>query len=435
MRLIISAIFLLLMIDATMALGAGPDLNFANVLRGGYSEQALFVMNTEDNIIQVNIKKEGEVAELIRFYSKENASFNPDSFLVAPRSTLAVQVVVVPPFDVQVRSYNGRLTVASSSITNESVEGTSIELQTAIAVPVRIELTGQQIVDYAVESLHIRDAEEGMPIQLSLTGENKGNVRIRPNIHVDILDRDRKNILRSLDLTASEILPTTKKIDVLNITNDLQIGQYWAVVNVSVPDKSVYSDLITFDVIETGSLRVKGELVRIDNFIWVEVGDVVRINAIFKNTGELSVTAKFKGEVYYDKEGKIVGLLESEEISVPAGEEIQLPTFFTPQKDGRHSIKGVVYYSKKVTFEKDGVINVLPARFSFIDILAGGAIYAVIIAAMIFVYISYKKRGNSYELYGRISEKQKKIDERLEKLAKRSEEMGKNVKKFRKSEK
>ena len=434
MKLILS-VFLMLFLAANvaMALGVGPSaLKFEKVLRGGYAEQTLIIMNTADAPIEIKVQKEGEVAEWLRFYSRENTSFNPASFIIGPRANFQLQVIVTPPLDAQVRVYDGRLTVISSS-PKDQPEGNVLGIETAVAASVRIELTGEQIVDYAVDGVQISDAEEGLPIMLAISGENKGNVRIKPNIHVDILDRDKKNVLRSLDLTGSEVLPTTKKIDVLNITNDLQIGQYWAVVNVSVSGKQVYSQILTFDVFEKGSLRVKGELVRIDNEIWAEIGDVVKINAIFKNTGELSVNAKFKGEVYFD--GKIVGLLESEELIVPAGEEMQLPTFFTPQKDGRHAIKGAVYYSKKVTFEKDGVINVLPARFSIIDILAGGAIYAVIIAAMIFVYISYKKRNNSYERYGKILEKQKKVDGRLEKLTKKSEEMGKKVKKFRKHKK
>ena len=427
MKLKAAAIFLLIAIDITMALGVGPSsINFDKVLRGGYSEQTLFITNTGNEPAEMKIEKEGDVADWLRFFSREDPALNPNSFIAAPRTTIKMQAVVTPPLDAEVKSYDAAIIVTSAALGNETERGNVLGINTAVRATVHIELTGEQIVDYAVESLSIRDAEEGLPIQLSILGQNKGNVRIRPSVHIDIFDRDRKNVVRSVDLSGSEVLPTTKGFDILNISSvDLEIGQYWAVVNVSAGGRHVYGELLTFDVIERGSLRVKGELLRIDNAIWVEVDDIVKINAVFKNTGELSTNSKFKGEVYLND--RIVGLLESEELIVPAGEEMQLPTFFTPNKDGRYVIKGVVYYSKKVTFEKEGVINVLPARFSMVDLIAGGAVYAVIIAAMIFVYINYKRRG-SYERYGRVSERQKKIDERLERLTKQSEEMGKKLK-------
>src|SRR3989338_1742579 len=113
MKLVAFTIFLLIVIDVTMAIGVGPSsLTFEKVLRAGYSEQTLYIMNTEDNPIEVKIEKEGEIIEWLGFFSYENDSLNPDSFIVGPRSTFNLQVNVTPPLDVQVKSYTARLIVS-----------------------------------------------------------------------------------------------------------------------------------------------------------------------------------------------------------------------------------------------------------------------------------------------------------------------------------
>ena len=163
----------------------------------------------------------------------------------------------------------------------------------------------------------------------------------------------------------------------------MSIGQYWAKVTVYPGDGIIYQELLTFDLMAKGSMKIKGELIAIVNKVWVNVNEVVRIDAVFKNTGELPTYAKYKGEVYLGEE--LVSVLESEELMVAVGETVNLTTYFTPKKSGRYIARGVVFYEKKVTFTKDGIINVLPEESILMSILSDKVFYILIIILLIII--------------------------------------------------
>ncbi|HYD03881.1 MAG TPA: hypothetical protein VEC16_06315, partial [Alphaproteobacteria bacterium] len=95
---------------------------------------------------------------------------------------------------------------------------------------------------------------------------------------------------------------------------------------------------------------------RLDNNAWAAVGDVVPVTAVFKNTGERTVSAKFKGVVTLDN--KIVETLDSEFYDIPPGEIGNIEMYFTPEKYGQYIISGRILYNNKLSYEKSSVLNV-----------------------------------------------------------------------------
>ncbi|MHA1289009.1 MAG: COG1470 family protein [Candidatus Thorarchaeota archaeon] len=335
-----------------VGIGASPsEVRFRKVLRGGYAETTIRVSNPNPNPAEVRIELDGDTSEWL--------TFRPGtSFEIPAEGGYTVTAIIQPPEDLSIGEYKGYIYVRSSSSSGET--GTmGAYIASGARLNAVLEITGEEIVSYIIDDLSVKDTEIDLPIELTLTGINRGNVRVTPEVHVDIWDRDQTRIIKSLDLEGSEVLPTTKKTDIFKIpSDDLKEDQYWMNVSVHIKDNLIETRLLTFDVLEKGALRIKGKLIHIVNELWVHVGELVKIDVEFANTGELTVPARFKGEVYFGE--KLIDLLESDELDIAPGETVNLTTYYTPNEVGRYVIRGKVYYSKKVTYPSEGILNVIP---------------------------------------------------------------------------
>jgi len=342
----------LMPLSLAVSVGVSPGiLPFEDMLRGGYAEKYITISTSSDETLSISTETAGDFADWI--------SFEPTGgFTIPPRSRYKLKVIAQPPSDVPNGVYEGTVTVVARIKTSE-VEGSGVTVGAAAAVRTSIVITDEQIRDYKVNEISVKDTEEGHPIEFRVSVVNLGNVRLTPRIHIDILDRDKIGAIKSVDFEEVEVLPTKGHQLLIKVpTEDLEIGQYWAEVTSYLDQKIIKEELLTFDFLERGALSVKGKLNFVMGGAWAELGDVVRIAASFSNIGELSTLAKFKGEVISGD--KLVEVLESEEIDVAVGETINLTTYFRPTEIGRYEIKGVVYYSKKVTEEKSTILNVAP---------------------------------------------------------------------------
>ncbi len=380
-KLLPLAILLLLIPVAFAAgIGVGPGVvRFKDVLFGGYAERQIKITNPDPYPALVEIEPRGEIADWISFKPGNN-------FTIPPSSTYTATAIVQPPNDIPAGTYKGELSITSTPQRPADVTGAfGVLIQSGAALKVELSITSQEIINY-VGKVTIRDTEIDLPIEVTLAGKNYGNVRVKPLLVLEIMDRDQAQILRTVELQGSEVLPTTEKTDVFSVSSEnLSEGQYWVNATIYVNDEVVGRQLLTFDVMAKGALSVKGELVQIINPVWIYLGDIARIDPVFKNIGQTFVTGKFKGEVYLGD--KLIDLLESEEYDVPVGETVNLTVYYKPQTSGRHVIKGQVYYSKKVTYPKESILNVLPAKRPyafFFDNLIWFVALAIVIAVVVF---------------------------------------------------
>jgi len=337
-----------------VGMGVSPgSVSFKNVLRGGYAEKTVMVSTSSDVPIECEVSAEGPF--------KDWLSYSPGkTFTLSPRSHFRLKIIVQPPDDVPNGVYDGYITVA---ILPKGGPGAGMGAAISAAVSLRssIEISDLEILHYNVLAVSVKDTEERMPIEFSMDLENDGNVRLYPKIHIDILSEDKSSILKSVDYSEKLLLPTTKESILITIENDLPIGKYFGKVTAYMNNNVIMEKLLGFEVLERGSLRIQGKLLKIElNKIWVEVGEIVEVKAYFKNTGVLAAPAIFKGKATLDD--SVVGIIESDEIEIPVGQTGELTTYFTPKESGRHIISGRVYFSKKVTHEKSSILNVMEAE-------------------------------------------------------------------------
>jgi len=362
-------------------IGVSPaSLTFDNMIPGGYSETTLFISTSGDDRLQIGFGISGPIKDWI--------SFNETDFILEPRSTKTVVVYARPPLDAAGGNYSGDIYMRASRYGGVESGGTGLGVSGGISVGVTITLTGIRIENYKLVGVSVKDTEIGFPVRFTVDISNIGNIRTKPGIHIEIYDKNEKNMLISSDYADTEILPTkTESVNVEVPLTDFKVGNYIGKIQVKEDKQKVI-----FNVLERGTLALKGILKQIRlNKIWVETGETSKVEAVFENKGDLLIEgAKLKVEAYLidEKYGteKLMKTFESDSLNVPIGQEITLSSYFTPQQEGRYRMTGYITYSGKNTPPKDTILNVLAKPTNYLPYII---IIAIILAALI-VYLTRK---------------------------------------------
>lgn len=375
--LIIVLLFLMSVTYANaISIGISPGrVKFENVLKEGYSERIVTISTGSDEELIVTFKPEGEIRDWLRFEP------NATTFSVLKGNPYKLKMIVQPPSDVRIGDYSGSIEFITEGVGGITGRAGAV-VKTAVTLLINLGVTGTEIINCRAGGFSFKDAEVGFPFEFSYKVINDGNVRLKPIVTLDIWDQLQEKLLLTRDVIGDEILPTTEKQIFGNLPNNLNEGQYW--INMKA-DECKATSLSTFSVVEKGGIIDKGELIGIVNNPWVYTSETVQIKAKFQNLGIRAVTAKFKGTIRLDD--KIVKLIETDEVIVPAGETADFDIYFVPELPGRYTLTGRVVYNKKLTFEKGTVLNVNPApeeekkKVSFLPLL----IYVAIIVTILFM--------------------------------------------------
>jgi len=433
LSLAILLILLLSILSNTVHAGgfaAGPGkMYFNKVLRGGYAEQEIYLYNPEDRITDIEISVEGSFADWTYFDTGKK-------FSIPTKGTRYIKTSIEPPADIANGIYEGTINLVSKPRRIPTIDGHGMSIETAISLKVFIEITGEQIIRYKLKDIVVQSVEEGHNIPFSITGINKGNVKVSPGVQINLHNWDKSTLIKSDNFTLGETLPTTEKTYGLNISSEgLAEGQYWANVSVFVADDIIENRFLTFDIMKKGSLTRRGELTNINTANpWIKVGDVARIDAVFKNTGQISTNAKFRGEVYLNE--ILIETLESDELEVPIGETANLTAYYTPIKPGKYTINGVVYYSGKMTYEKGTVINVSPAEklTGSVNSLDKRMVVAILLTfLLITLYLQYRTKNSGYKDHDlkSVSGKFTSVENNLEKIMRDTKRMSKKIQRLK----
>ncbi|MBW2990762.1 hypothetical protein KY348_03590 [Candidatus Woesearchaeota archaeon] len=340
------------MAEATV-IGANKGIvNFKNVLKNGYAQELVTLTTDTDFNLSITYKVEGEITDWVRIEPPDQP------FFIKKDNPYTVAVIVEPPEDAKNQEYSGSVRFLTGALAGPGGQfGTAV--RAAINIRLGAEITGQEIVSCSAAGFQLEDVEEGYPLEFYAVINNQGNVRLKPEFILEFWNQDQSELVETFRFTVNEsILPTVQKRIFHSLEHDLDIGQYW--VKISTPMcGAAGSDFLTASVIERGGVSDKGELIKIENEPWVKAGDIVPIDAVFRNTGTRVVSAKFKGTISSGDE--IFKIIDTDPLDVIPGETVNLRTYFNPVQEGQYMIKGRVLYNKKLTFEKGSVLNVNPS--------------------------------------------------------------------------
>jgi hypothetical protein len=324
-------------------------INFKNVLKNGYAQEAVTLTAGTDFNLSITYKVEGDIADWIRLEPAEQP------FFVNKDMPKVVLIIVEPPPDAKNQLYNATIRFLTGALAGpEGQFGTAV--RAAINIRAGLEIVGQEIVSCSASEFALSDVEEGYPFEFYSVVTNNGNVRITPEFILEFWNQDQTVLVKTFKFTLNEsILPTAEKRIFYSFSQDMEIGQYW--VKISTPlCKDSGNGFLTTSVIERGGVSDYGELVNIENDPWVKSGSIVPIDAVFKNLGSRVVSAKFKGTISSGED--LVKIIDTDPLDVMPGETTRIRTYFNPTQESQYIIKGRVLYNKKLTFEKSSVVNV-----------------------------------------------------------------------------
>ncbi|MFH1506731.1 MAG: hypothetical protein ABIE94_07160 [archaeon] len=352
---IVICIFILLILfilpDQVSAVAIGVNkavVTFSDVLRGGYAEQTVLVNTDATYTVPVSYEMEGEIADW--FTILPNAT---DELKVNRTRKLLLKMILNPPADVATGNYTGNMRV-SLGISGDLPGAIGTSIISAFLVKIKVEITGDEIVKCVAGGFEVVDTEIDFPTEFFATVRNQGNVRLSPSFILRIWDQDQETVMLSEEFKAgNNILPTTEEMIVKTLEFDLPIGQYWVDIESVECGNNV---LRTFSIVERGGIIDQGEFVRLKAKGWAVTGEVVPINASFRNLGPRTVAAKFKGTASLNDQ--VIEVLESDELNVRPGETLLLQSFFKPEMAGRYTLSGRIIYNGKLTYERQATLNV-----------------------------------------------------------------------------
>lgn len=379
LRLAAAVLLLVLCSAGAHALTLGVNkasISFEDVLRGGYARDTITI--TTDSVEPI-------AGEVIVDPAYEGwLSFSARSFNFSRDAPYELHVEVRPPQDARVEAYRINMSILTGELARSSGGLMGTSTRASMSVPVLLSMTGSERAACRVGGARVLDTERGQPVEVSLSVINTGNVRIDPDVSVEIYDQVRSGSLGTESTTfGASILPTLTGTGSRLLPFDLERGQYWAVVRVPLCG---FEEMHTFDVLGPGEIKDEGELLSIEAKAWSETGEIIPISAVFRNHGARTVRATLKGTITHIETGRIEKVIDSEEYLVDPGVTAELETFFNPQEPGQYMVTGKVFYNEKLTVEKSAVLNVNGSS------LGGGgvswnAVVLVVMAVIILVLI------------------------------------------------
>ncbi|MFH0978202.1 MAG: hypothetical protein V1837_02760 [Candidatus Woesearchaeota archaeon] len=372
-----SLIFLLLLLETASAVNIGISpgaVAFNKMLRAGYAQRTVTISTSVTEPLTAHCELYGEIKDWLEVDS------NITEFTFSAGSPHRMKVIVQPPDNAQAGNYTGSIRIVTDKLGSLG-SGTGSVVKAAVSLQIKVEITGQEILSCRAGGFYIPSAEVGFPLMFSYTVANDGNVWLRPHIEIDIWDQAQEELLLSQEFNNDMVRQTEEQRFTNQISASLPVGQYWAQVRAI---ECGASDLLTFSVLEKGAIADEAELLDIKAKPWVSLGEIVPINAIFRNTGSRTVFATFKGKVSLDDQ--VIQLLQSAEIQVMPNENVNFTLYFTPKQQGKFIVTGRVQYNRKLTFEKGTVINVLPGK-ELPSVVEGLRIVPLIVFVILLLFI------------------------------------------------
>jgi len=136
-----------------------------------------------------------------------------------------------------------------------------------------------------------------------------------------------------------------------------QAGDYTGQVTVSLGDKILATQDLSFKILPPGTFTKQGELTSLNYEGQPLLNTTLKIKAGFQNTGEGDALAKFIGEVYLG--GNLIDTINSEDTLVPVGQTGTIISYLKLSQTGDYTIKGYISYYGKQTGTKELDIKVI----------------------------------------------------------------------------
>ena len=383
--MLLMAVLVLMPLPVLAGMGVSPgSVDFRGMLRGGYYERYVTVSNPEEDDAVVNIGVEGPVAT---WFITE-----PSKFTLPGKAFMLVKIIVRPPNDTPNGLHTGSILFASRPAAQEEFGGSGAQALSAVSVSAVVEVTDVEVLQLKDTVFGVPNTEECRPILVTASYRNTGNIRVVPRVHVDLYTAERK-LLESADQTGDTVLPTQAGVTNMRLPFKtaeficLPIGRYVADVTVTGNGQQMGQSSVPFEIFSRGTLTVSGQLVEVTVPGNITLGETIKIEGVFKNTGQIPELSKLVAEV--SQGGNVVGNVAGDELEVLSGGMEKLSAFYKPGSPGRYKLSSYVTYEGHVTERQNKEVDVLwPLSY-----LVGGAV--IVVGVVVALIVLARRRGRS----------------------------------------
>lgn len=224
-----------------------PSVSNKNLLPGSSYEQIIYIVRSEPvETLSAEVQINAGSATSWIVIGNGNKFEIPKGIQQFP-----MKVRVTVPADAKLGEYKGTIDLLTTSVST-TTQTVPVKVNLGAEIGIDLKVTNNELVDYNIQGLSIKDTEKGLPITLLVKIQNKGNRLAGPtkvkvafyNIYHDIkLWEGEKDISEKADSFSIRDIS-------VELPNDLDLGQYWADVEFFDEEKSVNINKIVFTIIE-----------------------------------------------------------------------------------------------------------------------------------------------------------------------------------------
>ena len=337
------------------ALGAAmapATMEITDTLRGGEYLRSITVFNPSTPDCMYNLRTAGVAAKWLSLLDFDTREPIQQVLVPAQRSVNVVVKLNIPP---EAANGNYTATIYAETAPVDVSGGSGVSAIMQAESDVTIGVTGTQKIEGSAGSITVHDTEVGSPAHFIVNFSNSGNVVASPTINCRINMGESQ--VGEINNNTTPVNPGEQgNIGLDWDTNGVKTGDYTAEVAVSLNGNLLKTQKVSFKVTPIGTLTANGELTEMRSAGQATLGQMTKLLALFKNTGEADTKAKLTIEV--NKDGALVDVLESDEVLVPVGKTGSLTAYFKPAENGSYTLNGVVNYSGKQTNTMQLILNV-----------------------------------------------------------------------------
>ena len=251
------------------------------------------------------------------------------------------------PADVPVGEYDAQVVARLAPPENDEGEGQSgVDVGLGIIVPLRLNVTGDEIVAASVQDVFLSDTEVGIPARMTIAISNDGNTQINPEFTLEILTGG--SVVSSVTSSNTPSFPGEQKtFEVRWDTSTVEPGEYTARLTTVFGELDLGTEERVFNVLPAGSFSRVLVLDSLELSGEPRAGGLTGFTATIQNPGQADTSGTLVGELLTG--GSVVSTYESPPFLVAGRETLPVPINIETPDQAEYEFRVKVVYGDSET--------------------------------------------------------------------------------------
>ena len=261
------------------------------------------------------------------------------------------------PGDVPIGDIEGQVVVRLAPVERDD-DDTGVAVALGIIIPVRLTVTGDQVIAASIEDVSIGNTEVGLPLRAVIAIANEGNTQVNPEFTLEIL-KDGQPVSTAITANLPSFPGEQKSFEVRWDTTGAEPGVYTARISTTFADLDLGTEERTFELLPEGTisrllvfedLQLNGE---------ARAGGLTGLTATVQNPGQADTRGTLVGEL--TQGGNVVSTFESPPFLVAGGETLPIPINLETPDEAEYSFTARIVYGDAETETKAVTFTAVPA--------------------------------------------------------------------------